>query len=315
MDSLWGVVATRTGPGSSAREPLPSAPLAAFVAAHEAGSIQGAADALSLTQSAVTKRIQTLERLVGAPVFERGRSGVRPTALGRTIYPLAKQALTQLRQVADAAEATGREHPELRLSASHTIGEFLLPGWLSSYRRLAPDVHPQLEIVNSKGVLEAVREGRSAVGFVEGRDALDGLDSIVLSPDTLVVVVTAEHPWAKRSSVTAQELTQAPYLTREPSSGTRATATAALVAVGIELIPAFEAASTQSLKLALDGEGFTIVSSLVIGEEQRAGTHVALPVRGVDLSRELRAIRRSRSAAREPARSFWRWLAATPPRD
>jgi DNA-binding transcriptional LysR family regulator len=307
------VVAIRTGPGSSALEPLPSAPLAAFVAAHETGSIQGAADALSLTQSAVTKRIQTLERLLGAPVFERGRFGVRPTPLGQTIYPLAKQALMQLREVADAADAAGRrEQRELRLSASHTIGEFLLPGWLSSYRRFAPDVRPQLEIVNSKGVLDAVRARRSAVGFVEGHDPLEGLDSIVLARDALVVVVTAEHRWATRRSVAAQELTSEPYLTREQSSGTRGVATAALLAVGIELTPAFEAASTQSLKRALTGDGFTIVSSLVIGEEQRAGTHVALPVRGVDLSRELRAVRRRRPAAREPARGFWRWLAATP---
>lgn len=63
--------------------PLPGSELAAFVAAVEAGSVHGAADALQLTQSAVTKRILTLEQRVGGRLLERGRFGVRPTELGR----------------------------------------------------------------------------------------------------------------------------------------------------------------------------------------------------------------------------------------
>jgi DNA-binding transcriptional LysR family regulator len=64
---------------------LAGSELAAFVASVEAGSVHGAADALRLTQSGVTKRIQTLERRVGGRLFERGRFGVRPTQLGRTV--------------------------------------------------------------------------------------------------------------------------------------------------------------------------------------------------------------------------------------
>lgn len=292
-------------------EPIPSAPLAAFVAAYEAGTIQGAADTLSLTQSAATKRIQALEQLLGAPLFERGRLGVRPTALGRSVYPVAKQALAELAQIAVVVDAAGsRGRRELHLSASHTTGEFLLPGWLSTYRKVAPEVHSQLEIVNSKRVLEAVRAGRSAIGFVEGRDSLSGLQAMALTRDALLVVVTAEHRWAARRNISATELVGEPYFTREPSSGTRAVATAALEAVGIALAPAFEAASTQSLKQVLTNEGFTIISALAVEQERCAGTHVAIPVRGVDLTRELIAVRRRRPAVREPARGFWRWLEA-----
>lgn len=310
MDKVEVVPAPASRSAAAAVEPLASGELATFVAALETGSLQGAADALALTQSAVTKRVQALERRLGAPVFDRGRFGVRPTALGQTIYLPAKQALVQLGEVARAAQL-GRERAQgdLRLSASHTIGEFLLPAWLSEFRRDTPLIHPQLEIINSAGALAAVREGRSEIAFVEGRDSLRGLEALTVARDSLVVVVAGGHPWARRRSVGTSDLAGEPYLTRERASGTRGVATAALAAAGIELTPALEAASTQSLKRTLVGGGFTIISRLAIVEEERVGTLVGLSIRRVDLSRELLAARRRRPAPAGPARTFWRWLA------
>jgi DNA-binding transcriptional LysR family regulator len=291
-------------------DPLVSAELAAFVAAHEAGSLQGAADALALTQSALTKRIQSLERHLGARVFERSRLGVTPTPFGASLYPPVKRALEQLAEVARVA-AAGRERADagLRLSASHTIGEFLLPGWLLQFRPLAPHVHPQLQVINSAGALDEVRRGTSHIAFVESRDPLHGLEEIVVAHDELCVVVAPDHRWARRRNLGVAHLRDEPYLTRERNSGTRAVAAEALARAGAELEPALEAASTQSLKRALGPSGFTIISRLAIAEEQRAGTLVGLPVRGVDFTRELRAARRRRDGAGGAARAFWRWLA------
>lgn len=289
-------------------EPLASGDLAAFVAAHEVGTIQGAADALDLTQSAVTKRIQSLERRLGARVFERGRTGVRPTALGAALYPPAKQAIMQLAEVARVA-SLGRQRADsvLRLTASHTIGEFLLPGWLLEFRHAEPAIRPQLEISNSALAAAAVRERTADIAFVEDREPLTGLQTITVATDELCVVVTTEHRWAKRRSVAVAELEREPYLTREQNSGTRRVAAEALAAAGLVLEPALEAASTQSLKRALGTTGFTIISRLAIAEEERVGALVGLPVRGADFTRQLRAVRRRGGAARA-AREFWRWL-------
>ena len=293
----------------SVANPLAGGELAAFVAAVEAGSVHGAADALQLTQSAVTKRIQMLERRVGGRLFERGRFGVRPTELGRTVYPAAKRALEALDSVAQLVELSrAAGSMDLRLSASHTIGEYLLPGWLADFRRERPEVHPQLEIVNTRGVIDAIRENRSEIGFIEGTDTPAGLQTLVVAHDEIVVVVAADHPWARRPAVRVGDLATDSYLTREPASGTRAVATAALARAGVELIPALQAASAQSLKRALAGGGFTLISRLTIEVEERAGALVGLPLRGLDLQRELRAIRRRRPAPSATARAFWRWL-------
>jgi DNA-binding transcriptional LysR family regulator len=298
---------------TSAANPLPGSELAAFVAAVEAGSVQGAADALQLTQSAVTKRIQAFERRVGGTLLERGRFGVRPTQLGRVVYLPAKRALQQLESVAQAVDLShGRSNVDLRLSASHTIGEFLLPGWLAEFRDDHPAVHPLLEIVNSRGVLDAIRENRSEIGFVEGLDSLEGIEALTVARDELVVVVAAEHRWARRRWIAARDLATEPYLSREAASGTRAVAAAALHAAGVELAPTLQAASAQSLKRALTAGGFTLMSRLAIEAEERAGTLAGLRVRGLDLKRELCAVRRRRPAAIGAARKFWRWLDKRP---
>jgi DNA-binding transcriptional LysR family regulator len=292
----------------SMANPLPGSELAAFVAALEAGSVHGAADKLQLTQSAVTKRLQTLERRVGDRLLDRGRFGVRPTELGRTLYPAAKRALESLEEVAETVASARSAGRDLRLSASYTIGECLLPGWLADFRHSHPEIHPQLEVVNSAGVLAALRERRSEIGFIEGLDDPESMQTLTVARDEIVVAVNATHPWARRRAINPQDLTREAYLTREANSGTRAVATAALAAAGVALTPSLQAASAQSLKRALTGGGFTLISRLVVAAEVRAGTLVTLPVRGVELRRELRAIAPRRPALTGPARAFWRWL-------
>lgn len=294
---------------ASLANPLAGSDLAAFVLAVEAGSIHGAGDALELTQSAVTKRIHALERRLGAPLLERGRFGVRPTELGRALYPQAKQALASLDAVAQLADSSHKKGmAELRLISSLTIGEFLLPGWLAQFRQVRADVEPQLEIINSRGVLDAVRDGRHDIGFVEGPEPLEGLQSLTIARDEIVVVVAATHRWASRRKLRAGELTTEPYLTREAASGTRAVAHAALLRAGIELQPTLQMASTQSLKRALTSGGFALISRLAIEEEQRAGTLVGLPVDQIDFTRDLQAVARRRPILTGAARSFWRWM-------
>jgi DNA-binding transcriptional LysR family regulator len=271
--------------------PLASADLAAFAAAVEAGGVRGAADALDLTPSAVTKRIQNLERRLGVRLFDRGRYGLRQTEAGRVLYPEAKQALLAL-AAAEAAVSEQRAAGAgaMRLAASHTVGEVLLPGWLAAFRAMRPASRVQVDVVNSAGVIAALREGTVELGFVEGRDPLAGLAWSVVRQDELVVVVAAGHRWARRRVLGPRELAGEPWLAREPGSGTRAVAAAALAAAGVELEPALEVASTQSVKRALTAGGFAVLSSLVVQAEVAAGALHAIRVRDVDLTRNLRMI-------------------------
>jgi DNA-binding transcriptional LysR family regulator len=295
-------------------EPFSGRVVAAFVAAVEAGSLHGAADELGLTQSAVTKRIQALERHAGATLLERGRLGVRPTETGRMLYPEAKEALAALGRAAMVVSRANAAHAHaLRIAASHTVGEFLIPHWLASFRRDIgdPTLHSEVDVVNSPGVLAMVRAGDAEVGFIEGLDAARGLEHMTLMRDELVVVVAPGHRWAGRRTVRPRELLGEDYLTRERDSGTRAVATAALAQAGVELEPALVTPSIQGLKRAVLDGGFTILSRLAVEGEAAAGTLRTLGVRGLDLTRELRAVREGRPDRSSAAARLWAWLTRT----
>ena len=297
------------GDSFSDANPLPGAELAAFVAAVESGSIQGSAEALDLTQSAATKRVQSLERRLSGELLVRGAHGTRPTELGLAIYPLAKRALEALAEVGRAADQQARAGARmLRLSASLTTGEFLVPGWLGEFRTLRPDVQAQLEVVNSSAVAKRVADGVADIGFVEGRDQLESFQKLTVAHDRLLVVVAAGHRWSRRRSVAAAELAAEPYFTRERLSGTREVVEGAMNGLGLTLSPALELASLQSLKRTIAHGGYTIISALTIEAEQRAGSLVGIPIRGLELGRELQAIRRPGRRRPEAASALWAWL-------
>lgn len=296
--------------GSSPANPLSSADLAAFVTVMEIGTVQGAADALELTPSAVTKRVQSLEQRLGAALFTRGRMGMRSTSAGQALYPEAKTAVAALEAAQAAVDAQVREHPRaVQLAASQTISEYLLPGWLADFRAANRHVRLHVDVTRTQHVLTAVREGPAEIGFVEGADRVDDLETVVLHRDQLVAVVSAGHRWARRRSLRAAELNSEPYLARETGSGTRAVADLALARAGITLEPALQVSSNQSLLRGLTGGGFTIVSELAIADQ--SAEHLrALPIRDVDLGRALRAIRRHpvKHQLNPDSRVLWRWL-------
>ena len=164
-------------------------------------------------------------------------------------------------------------------------------------------------ITNSEEVLRAVRDGACECGFVEGPpQGARGLEELVVAHDEIRAVVAADHPWARRRSVSLAALAREPFLAREPGSGTRAVAVQTLAAAGVALHPTLEVSSAEGLKRAVLGGGFTLLSERVVAAEIAAGTLAAIPVAGVELRRSLRAVRRRRPAPTGVARSFWEWL-------
>jgi DNA-binding transcriptional LysR family regulator len=248
---------------------------------------------------------------VGRPLLQRGPTGVQPTPDGLVLYPLAREALAVLAR-AEAALRSPHDLPLLRLHASRTIGETLLPEWLAAFRRDSPRCHVAATVTNSEEVIRTVREGGCDIGFVEGPPTRTrGLAELVVAHDEIVAVVAADHPWARRSSVPVRALAGQPYFTREEGSGTRAVVTGALAADGVELQPEMELASAEALKRAVMTGGFALISERTVATEITAGTLVAIPVSHAHLHRSLRAVRRARPALQGPARAFWNWLART----
>ncbi len=264
------------------------------------GSISAAARQHHLSQPSATERLRLLERRVGVELLRRGPGGSVPTPEGHAVAEWANDVLAAVDRLAagvGALRASAEQHP-LRIMASLTVAEYVLPGWLHAHRA-SGGVPVDLAVGNSVAVARAVGDGEVLLGFVETPRRFPGLSSAIVGGDALAVVVSPEHPWARRRTPLApSELAAAPLLLREQGSGTRDAFEAAITSVGLELAaPLAVLASTTTLKTAaMAGDGACVLSELAVAGEIATGSLVAVPVADLDLSREFRALWRPAAA-------------------
>jgi DNA-binding transcriptional LysR family regulator len=262
----------------------------------ELGSLGQVAARHGMSQPAVSMRMSQLERKLGIRVLDRDSSGTRLTVAGERVVVLARRVLLQTRTLlaeVDAMQAA--EGSRLRVAASLTIAEHLLPGWLAELHQRTPDVSVLMEMANSATVLARVRGLGADVGFVEGHTARPaGMDSVIVRGDHLLVLVDPEHPWARRGfPVTGAELAATELIVREEGSGTREILQDALAPWGM-FRWRMELSSTAAILAAVRrGEGPAVVSALAAAADLDAGRLVAVGTEGIDLSRSLRAVWRA----------------------
>ncbi|MGW6024571.1 LysR family transcriptional regulator [Streptomyces sp. NPDC055099] len=254
------------------------------------GSLGRAAKELGITQPAASSRVRSMERQLGVALVDRSPRGSRLTDAGALVTDWARRIVEAAEAFDAGAQALrDRRDSRLRVAASMTIAEYLLPGWLIALRTQRPDTAVSLTAGNSTAVAERLLAGEADLGFVEGLAVPTGLDSAVIAHDSLVVVTAPGHAWARRRKpLGAGELAATPLILREEGSGTRQVLDAALGGLARPLI---ELSSTTAVKAsAVSGAGPAVLSELAVGEELSARRLVAVPLEGVQLRRALRAV-------------------------
>ncbi|MEZ0491167.1 LysR family transcriptional regulator [Kineococcus sp. TBRC 1896] len=270
-----------------------------LVAVVETGSIGRGARRVGMTQQAASDRLRAVESQVGVALLHRSRQGSRPTEAGTLLTGWATRLLEVAEEVAEGIGTLRADRTApLRVAASMTIAEHLLPRWLLVLRQRsgtggAASQAVELLATNSVRVLAAVADGEADLGFVEGPGVPRGLRSRELVRDHLVVVVAPGHPWTRRRRpVEAAELARTALVSRERGSGTREVLDRALTAVGLEPVPpAVELTTATGVREAVRaGAGVAVLSRLAVADDVDAGRLRAVEVRGLDLSRALRAV-------------------------
>ncbi|WP_169164184.1 LysR family transcriptional regulator [Cellulomonas taurus] len=265
------------------------------VAAH--GSLTAAAAALGIAQPSVSAGLRRLERRTGLTLVSRSATGTRLTAAGRTVLDRGRALLA----ASDALEreiVALRQGERVRVAASLSIAEYLVPLWLSGRSPEAAAV--ELTVANSREVMAEVLDGRADLGFVEGPRVADGLRQRVVGDDELLVVVAPDHPWARlRTPLDPATLAAGPLAVREEGSGTREVLEEALLAAGTALGRAVhQLGSTSAVKtMVRTGRIAAVLSQLTVADEIARGALVAVPT-AVDLRRRLRMVW---SSGREPS--------------
>ena len=265
-----------------------------FTTVIEVGSLGKAAKVHGIAQPSVSSRIRNLERQLGVTLLERTTTGCIPTSDGIVVSGWADEILRAAHDleaglIALKAEQSG----QLRIAASYTIAEYLLPAWLGRFAREHPRDAVSLDVENSTNVLSQLERGEADVGFIETPTATPSMDEVVVGHDQLIAVVPPGHPWAKsRFRVSLEELAKTPLVMREKGSGTREALEQALANEGHGApVSVLELGSTSAVRSAvLTGNSPTVISRLAVAAEVESGQLIEARVTGLKIERDLRAV-------------------------
>jgi len=244
--------------------------LEVFVATARAGSTRAAADHVARSQSAASAALADLEASLGVQLFDRVGRRLELNENGRALLPKAASLLDQAMELEHLF--SGEHAAVLRIAASLTVGEYLLPEVLARWKREHPASPVQLMIGNTSEVIAAVAAYEVDVGFIEGPQKHPDLIVRPWRSDELVVVAAPSHPLAGRVAG-RQQLRDAVWALREPGSGTREAVDRWLVErVGLLHVD-FELGSPEAIKrLVAAGAALGCMPREVVARELEQGT-------------------------------------------
>jgi DNA-binding transcriptional LysR family regulator len=252
-----------------------------FVEVASREHVTRAAEALNLTQSAVSAAISALKARHAVILFNRVGRRIELTEAGRIFLPEARAVLDRAQTAEHALVDLGRAASGiLRIHASQTVSSYWLPARLVAYHERFPQVDLRLTVGNTQSAAEAVLVGAAEIAVVEGEVAVAGLERVQIAEDRLVLVVGSRHPWSDGRKISPQDLLETNWIMREKGSGTRSAFEAYLTNTGIDpadLSVVLEMPSNEAAMAAVEaGLSATVLSSRAASSHSFSGRlHIA----------------------------------------
>jgi DNA-binding transcriptional LysR family regulator len=246
-------------------------------------SFTKAAEALFMTQPAVTFQIKQLEEHFNMRLFERGHGRISLTTAGEIVLEYAEKILALSSELdTRLGEMSGQMRGPLLVGASTTIAEFMLPRILGEFNSLYPQVRARLTVANSEAIENRIAERSLDVGLIEIETKNQNLLSEVCCEDELQVICTPDYPLSGMRSVTPQVLLDYEFVSREQGSGTRDVTDSYFREAGVSpdrLKTLMELGSPEALKgVVSTGLGFAILSRASVDKEVQLGSLIAIPL-------------------------------------
>jgi len=233
------------------------------------GHVTQVSEQLFITQSAVSMSIAELEKFAGARLFERQGRRLLLNDRGRLIVKPVQEVLRQVSAIEQQLiESVGKPIGVLKVGASTTVGNYLLPAILGDFARHYPDANALLQVGNTGQIEQALETGSLDLGIVEGPSHVRSLHATFWRSDELVVIAGKSHLWATPKKATKAMLAQASWITREKGSGTREVFEAAMKKKKIYWTAAMELGHTEAIKKAVEaGLGVGCLSRMAVARE------------------------------------------------
>jgi DNA-binding transcriptional LysR family regulator len=251
--------------------------LEVFLATAYGGSTRAAADRIARSQSAASTSLAELEAALGVELFDRIGRRLLLNENGRALLPKAQALVEQAAEV--QALFTDEHAAPLRVAASMTIGEYLLPSLVSQWAHLHPTSQVYLRIGNTSDVLAAVAGFEVDFGFVEGSQTHSDLTFRPWLDDEMVILAAPGHPLAN-GCATSRQLANATWALREPGSGTRQIADTWLLQNLEQVRVGFELGSTEAIKrVVASSDALGCLSRYAVAQSLENGHLIELQTR------------------------------------
>jgi LysR family transcriptional regulator, low CO2-responsive transcriptional regulator len=247
-----------------------------FYTVAEKGSFSHAAQALHMTQPAVTMQIQSLEDYFGLKLFHRTTKKIELTEAGRQLKPYARKCLDLMRDTDLAMAAfTRMVEGRLQLGASMTMAEFIMPRLLGPFNKQYPRISISMKVMNTTQILDEIFGHQLTFGLVEAPIHHPDVHTETFLNDELKLIMPANHPLADAERIELEDILKYPFVLREKGSGTRRVMEDELTRKGIDpdsLQIKMELGSTGAIKSAVEvGLGLSIVSQAAVKHEVSLG--------------------------------------------
>ncbi|MBP1933381.1 LysR family transcriptional regulator [Ammoniphilus resinae] len=265
-----------------------------FITVIQKHGFSKAAETLHLSQPAVSLQIQNLEQELGMKLIHRSAKQVEPTQAGQILYDRAIEILDLYEDAKQRIHLLqNKVTGSLKIGASYTIGEYILPGILAQFSFQYPQVDIDVMINNTEDVVHCVKSSEFDLGLVEGEVNSKDLAIEPFQKDEMVFISAPTHPLAFQTVVQMKDLHDLVWIFRENGSGTRAYNDRVIEQNQIRVKKSYVFSSSQGVKEAVAaGLGIGFLSKAVVERELEAGTLVRLKVREVPFLRDFSIILR-----------------------
>ncbi|WFB37640.1 LysR substrate-binding domain-containing protein [Kiritimatiellota bacterium B12222] len=286
--------------------------LEVFCAIAKWENVSRAAEDAVITQSAASMALGELERQLGEKLFDRFGKKLHLNNSGKQLLPKAQEALQRAGEIEGMFALSHQTGGELKTGASTTIGNYLIPGLLSSFCLENPHMHIALQIGNSDQIIDSLLACENDIAFIEGPCTHPNIETRIWQADELVVCAPPEHPLAGKEALTPEDLVGAKWILREPGSGTRAVFQRASEMLPGSLDIRHELGHAEAIKqLVRSGLGISCLSRLALKQELALGMLVELPTPFLDLKRNLSLLLRKSKYHTEILRLFLKHVEGT----
>lgn len=226
--------------------------LQVFISVARRLSFTKAGEELFITQPAITKHIQELERHFKQKLFERKGNKIILTAAGKLLFSHAEKLFSIYRNIElDMNDLAKRHRGRIRIGASTTVAQYVIPPVLASFHQKYNEVKISLISNNTEEIEKSLLQGEIELGIIEGYSKNKSIHYVPFLKDEIVLVASILHPMSNKKFIRPEDLKKIPILLRESGSGTLEVITHALKKVDLKLSDLeieMQLNSTESIK-------------------------------------------------------------------